>query len=126
MTQDHPNIALMKMLDPRDLDASEQRFAETFVWHYINPNLPDLEGDYIGFEGLKRFFGALAGKTAGTFRVEPLSISAAGDELVVTHVRDTMKLAGVETVVDAVVVWRIVGGKFAEAWDIPTAYTFPD
>lgn len=121
MSEMHPNIALLSALDLRDLDASAELFSDDFVWHYFNPNLPDLEGDFSGVEGLKRFFGALAVDTGGTFHVEPVSATPIGNEFVVVHVRDTMEHEGSPIALDAVVVWRIVGGKLAEAWDIPAA-----
>ena len=45
MTEDHPNIALLKRLDPRNMAASTDLFAEDAVLHYFNPNLPELQGD---------------------------------------------------------------------------------
>ena len=123
MTEDHPNLALLSKLDIRDLDASASLFSDDFVWHYFNPKLPDVEGDYIGVDGLKKFFATIAGKTDGTFKVEPISTTPIGEELIVVHVRDTMELEENSIAVDVVVVWRIVEGKIAEAWDIPSAFT---
>jgi len=123
MTEDHPNLALLSKLDLRDLNASAALFSDDFVWHFFNPNLPDVEGDYIGVDGLKKFFAIIAGKTGGTFKVEPISTMPFGEELVVVHARDTMELEDNSIVVDVAVVWRIVDGKFAEAWDIPSAFT---
>ena len=122
MNEMHPNIALLAALNLRDLDASAELFSDDFVWHYFNPNLPDLEGDFAGVEGLKRFFGTLAGNTKGTFKVEPISATPIGNEFVVVHVRDTMEHEGDPISLDAVVVWRIIGGKLAEAWDIPATH----
>ena len=113
----------MMRLDLRDLDASASLFADDFVWHFINPNLPDVQGDYVGIEGLKEFFKSLGGKTKGTFKVEPVSVTPIGDELVVAHVRDTLEFDGKSMAIDAVVVWRIVEGRFVEAWDIPSIHT---
>ena len=110
------------MLDLGNLDASAELFSENFVWHYFNPNLPDVEGDYVGIEGLKQFFETIAVKTNATFKVEPVSVTPVGDELIVVQVRDTMLLNGKAIAIDVVVVWRIVDGKFAEAWDIPSAF----
>lgn len=121
MMEEHPNIALFSNLNFRDLDASAALFSDDFVWHYFNPNLPDLEGRYVGIEGLKRFFGILADKMKGTFKVEPISATPMGDEFVVIHVHNTMEHEGNSIALDAVVVWRIIDGKFAEAWDIPAA-----
>lgn len=129
MTADHPNVRLLKQLDLGNLEAMTDLFASDFVWHYFNSKLPDLEGDYAGLEGLQRFFRTLGGKSAGTFKVEPISVTAYGDELVVAHVRDTMAIDGQSIAIDALVVWRVVDGRIAEAWDIPainTATTLTD
>jgi len=123
MTEDHPNIALLSKVDIRDLDASETLFSDDFVWHYFNPKLPDVEGDYVGVDGLRKFFAILAGKTGGTFRVKPISATPVGEELVVVRTRNTMELEDTSTAVDVVVVWRVVDGKIAEGWDIPSAFT---
>lgn len=59
----------------------------------------------------------------GSSTVEPVSVTPFGDELVVAHVRDTMEFEGTTLELDAVVVWRIVDGRLAEAWDIPAINT---
>ena len=61
--------------------------------------------------------------TGGTFHVEPVAIIPIGNELVVTHVQDSMTLEGQPMKLDAVVVWRIINGSIAEAWDIPAIHT---
>ncbi len=108
-----------------DLDACADLFAPGFTWHFFNPKLPGIEGDYHGVAGLKAFFAALAEKTGGSFNVQPVSVTPIGNELLVAHVRDTMVLDGAAVETDAVVVWRIVAGKIAEAWDIPAVYAPP-
>ncbi len=122
MTEEHPNRALLSKLDIRDLDASAALFSDNFVWHYFNPKLADVEGDYIGVEGLKKFFAIIADKTGGTFNVEPISVMNFGEELVVVHARDTMVFESSSIALDVAVVWRIVDGKIAEGWDIPSAF----
>ena len=125
MTNLHPNSELLMKLNLRDLDASAALFSDDFVWHFFNPRLPDVQGDYVGVEGLKAFFKAMAGKTKGTFNVQPVSVTPVGNELLVVHVQDTMDLGGAPVETDAVVVWRIVDGKITEAWDIPAVFTRP-
>ena len=122
MTGEHPNVALIKGLDIRNLADGAHLFAPDFVWHYINPKLPELEGDYVGLTGLQDFFGAIVSETRGSFKLRPISINAFGDELVVSHVRNSMSIESRPIAVDAVVVWRIVDGRIAEAWDIPSAH----
>lgn len=123
MTDSHPNTELLMKLDLQDLDASEALFSDDFIWHFFNPKLPDVQGDYVGVDGLKAFFKALAEKTEGSFNVQPVSVTPVGNELLVVHVRDMMTLEGTSVVTDAVVVWRIVDGHITEAWDIPAVFT---
>ena len=123
MTTEHPNLAVLSKLDIRDLNTSAKLFSDDFVWHYFNPKLPDIQGDYIGIDGLKRFFAILAKKTIGTFKVEPISATPIGEELIVVHTRNTMELEESSIAVDVVVVWRIVNNKITEGWDIPSAFT---
>ena len=125
MTDPHPNVELLMKLNLGDLDASAELFSDDFVWHFFNPKLPDIQGDYLGVEGLKTFFATLAGQTKGSFNVQPVSVTPVGDELLVVHVQDRMTLDGQPLQADAVVVWRIVNGLLAEAWDIPAVFTPP-
>lgn len=123
MPAEHPNILLLRRLDPRNLASSADLFAEDVVWHFFNPKLPDIQGDYVGLAGIGSFFEKLGARTSGTFRVEPISIHAVGDELVVMHTRNTMVLEDEDVATDVVVVWRIVDGRIAEIWDIPSVHT---
>jgi ketosteroid isomerase-like protein len=119
----HPNMSILKKLDLQNLDACKSILANDFVWHYFNPRIPDLEGDYRGVEELKKFFAELSEKSDGSFRVNVIDGRPAGDELVVTHVCNCMNLDGSSLEFDAVVVWRIIDSKIAEAWDIPAVNT---
>lgn len=118
MTEDHPNVALLKRLDLRNLAASKGLIAEDVVWHYANPNLPDMQGDYVGLDGVRSFFEAIAQKSSGTFQINPMSVTPVGDELVVVQSRNTLSFEGRSVIVDVVVVWRIVDGRVVEVWDI--------
>ncbi len=123
MIEEHPNLSLLSKLNILDLDNAAELFADNFVWHYFNPNLPDIEGDYVGIEGLKEFFNKIKVKTNGSFRVEPVTATPVGKELVVIHAKDFLSIDGKSMVIDVVVVWRIVKDQFVEAWDIPSAFT---
>ena len=126
MTEEHPNVTLLKALDPTNLAKFAELLAEGFVWHFFNPSLPDVQRDYrdyMGLSGLQAFFEKLGVLTGGTFQVESIAIIPFGDELVVTHVKDSMMWDGQPHETDAVVVWRIVNGRIAEAWDIPSVHT---
>ena len=122
-TQAHPNISVLKSFDIQDLDACRDVLADGFIWHYVNPHLPELHGDYHGFKGLKEFFTKLGGTSGGTFQRNHIETRAVADEFVVSQVcnRMTLKTGSIE--VDAIVIWRIVDSKIAEAWDIPAINT---
>jgi len=123
MNTEHPNISILKRFNPANPNTLAEVLAEEFVWHYINPKLPEIQGDYFGLSGLTDFFKRIGGRTNGSFKANPISIIPMGDELIITHVKDTMVLNGKQMQIDAVVVWRIVNGKIREAWDIPAIYT---
>ena len=118
MTDAHPALAVLAEFDPRDMAASAHLFAEDAVWHSSNPNLPELQGDHVGRDGICAFFAALADKSHGTFRIEPVSATPVGPELVVVQSRNTLTLEDRIVIVDVVVVWRIVAGLVLEIWDI--------
>lgn len=121
----HPNISLLERLDIRNLDVCTNIIADNFIWHYFNPRLPELEGEYHGIEGFQGFFAKLLEITNGSFQANVIDARAVGDELVVTQVCDRLALEALEddTIeTDVVVVWRIVNGKIAEGWDIPSVH----
>ena len=120
MAEKHPNLALFEKLDLRDLASAEEVFSEDVVFHYFNPLLPDIQGDYIGTKGIRRFFQKISSVSAGTFRIEPVSITPVGDQLVVTQTRNHLTLHDKQIVTDVVVVWRIIKGRITEVWDIPS------
>ena len=123
MSDEHPNISVLKRFNPADVAASADAFSEDVVFHYFNPALPDMQGDYTGRDELQSFFAKMAEKTDASFKVNPVSATAIGDEFVVSHVRNTMTFPDRQIEVDAVVVWRIVDGLITEAWDIPAVNT---
>ncbi|MGD1908575.1 MAG: nuclear transport factor 2 family protein [Leptolyngbyaceae cyanobacterium] len=119
------NLLLLERLEkllPYDLDSAQDLVADTFVWHYFNPALPEIAGDYQGIKGLQAFFAKLATVTDSTFNVKTQQVIPVGEELVVIHANPSMTLAGESFELDAVVVWRIVGDRITEAWDIPSVY----
>ena len=123
MNKEHPNISILKRFNPENPNTLTELLADSFVWHYINPKLKELEGDYFGLSGLTEFFQKIASRTRGSFKVKPISIIPMGDELIITHVKDTMVLDGKPMQIDAIVLWCIIDGKIIEAWDIPIAHT---
>lgn len=123
MSAPHPNIALLSSLNLADMTQSADVFAEDAVFHYINPKLPDLEGDYHGFEAICGFFATLGERTGGTFRVNVIDARPVGDELVFVQTRNEMTLDGVPLSIDVALIWRIVDGRIRDVWDIPAVFT---
>ena len=98
-------------------------FADDFVFHFFNPQLPDLAGDHHGFDGIAELFGHLAERSETGFHSVPHSLTSYGDELLVAFATNTVNFGGMSVDVDAVVVWRVFGGEIHEAWDIPAVNT---
>jgi hypothetical protein len=55
------------------IDQVKDLLGPGFVWHYFNPRLPDLQGDYAGVQGVKSFLRRLSELTKDSFRFEPVS-----------------------------------------------------
>jgi uncharacterized protein len=123
---DHPNAARVmrvgEAIATRDLARAADLLDEEVVWHYLNPRLPEIVGDYRGLAGVKSLFEKLARRSQGTFSLQPLSITPAGDELVVAHVKVSLELDGERVETDAVVVWRVYQDRFTEVWDLPAIH----
>ncbi|MEO1589765.1 MAG: nuclear transport factor 2 family protein [Cyanobacteria bacterium J06632_22] len=120
------NLLLLQRLEaliPHNLDDAKALVGDGFVWHYFNPALPEIAGDYVGLSGLQDFFQKLDLLTQGTFEVKIQQVIPVGEELVVVHANPSMTLADKSFELDAVVVWRIVGDRITEAWDIPSVFT---
>ena len=122
MSEQHPNIAFIQKVDLQDLSACVDCFATDVTWHFFNPRLPHLEGDYVGLTRLKSFFEKIGALTQGTFQVKLISVIPAGDELVTMHTKNSMTVYGQHIETDVVLVWRIVDGRVKEVWDIPSVY----
>lgn len=116
----------MNKLDIQNLDGCADIFSDDFVWHYFNPKRPELEGNYRGVSGLKRFFNKMKSVSKNAFQVKPVDTRPIGNEFIVVHAcnRFAQDNTGEGTIeFDAVIVWRIVAGKIVEAWDIPAINT---
>ncbi|MFD0862070.1 nuclear transport factor 2 family protein [Sungkyunkwania multivorans] len=122
METTHPNIEVLQKFDPTNIASAVNILAEDAIFHYINPNLPHLEGDYVGLKGFQTFFKTIGAISKGTFKVNPITAYPIGEELVVVHSRNDIVLEDKQMEVDVVVVWRIVDGKIREVWDIPSTH----
>lgn len=104
-------------------DRDNHPFADDFVFHFFNPQLPDLNGDHHGFDGIADFFRRLAERNETGFSQVHHSLTPCGDELLVASVTNTLSFDRTLIDVDAVVVWRVFEGQIHEAWDIPAINT---
>lgn len=118
----HPNLLILQKLDIHNLDGCADIIADNFVWHYFNPKIPGLQGDYKGIEELKGFFEKLGSMTGDSLEVSVVDTKAVGDELVVIQTCNRLMFGGNRIEFDVVLVWRFVEGKIAEAWDIPSVF----
>jgi uncharacterized protein len=120
---EHSNLSVIRRvgqgIQKGNLAEANDALGKDIVWHYFNPRLPELAGDYEGPDGVQSFFQRLGRRTGGSFQVEPVSIHPVGDELVFTHARVHLTLDGKEVATDAVVIWRVLEGRVVEVWDIP-------
>ena len=123
MEKQHPNIVLLEKLDPGNISEASEILSEDVIWHFFNPMLPEMAGDYTGMEGIDDFFNKLRGITEGSFTVNPIMATPVGDELVVMHTQNSFILNEDQMRFDVVLVWRIVDYKVVEVWDIPSVYT---
>ena len=123
MPDEHPNIALLKRFNPASVAETADVFAEDAIWHYYNPRLPDLHGDYFGPAGVQAFFEKLRLLSGSAFSINPISVTPVGNELVVVHRLQKIELEGQPIESFVVAVFRIVDGRIAEVWDIPSIHT---
>lgn len=107
MNEQHPNVEILKQFDPERGGA----FADDIIFHFYNPHLPDLHGDYAGPQEVRTFFKKLRAISGGEFRPNVVSINPIGDELVVVHRTQAINMDGHRLKSDVVVVFRIVNGK---------------
>lgn len=94
-------------------------FADDVVWHFTG-RVPGLASDDRGREALlSEFLGRPMALTGESVPVKALDVRAAGEELVVAHLRISMTVDGTTRAGRDVVVYRVIDGKVAEAFDIP-------
>jgi hypothetical protein len=70
MKQEHPNMSLVRQFSEsifNNFEGAEEILDRDFVWHYVNPRVRRLEGDYRGLNGVRIFFKNLKNVTDNTF-----------------------------------------------------------
>ena len=129
MSSDHENVALVRrsydLVARGDFGGLLEQYGDEIVWHYYNLESP-LHGDHVGREGVIRFLAGLMEGTGGTFHIEPVSVTPAGNELVLQHVYITMEFDGRHIEKDGAIVSRIVDGLVREIWDMPSVHAVQD
>jgi hypothetical protein len=128
MKQEHPNMSLVRQFSEsifNNFEGAEEILDRDFVWHYVNPRVRRLEGDYRGLNGVRIFFKNLKNVTDNTFEIEPISIVPFGEEFVVSHANLKLTLESMQIETESVILWRVHDGRIFEAWDIPAILSLP-
>lgn len=112
----------LAQFDVRDIDRCATLVTEDFVWHFVNPERPDLAGAYPGISGLKDFFARLMDMSDESFEVVPVNAWPIGDELVIAQTANRFDTKEGRREFDVATVWRFRDGKVCEVWDIPSVY----
>jgi ketosteroid isomerase-like protein len=124
---EHPNVVRVRELfrafstsDPAEahrivLDA----FHTDAVWHVLGTHDP-LTGRYPSRTDLiERVFTPMYAATDYTWKVDPLSVVAAGDELVLVNMLESATIGGQTREGHVAVVLRLVDGKVVEGMRLP-------
>lgn len=115
----HPNEELLKRgyeaFGKGDLDTLRELFAPDIVWHAAGTS--ELAGDYKGIDEVLAFFGQLAQKSEGTFKVETHDLLA-NDEHGVGLSVESATIGGNSHSAPGVEVFHFKDGKITEAWTV--------
>ena len=79
-------MSVLAKLNLEDLALYGEVLAESFIGHCFGPGLPELEGDYLGIDGLKSFFARLSEINCSRFQPKLIDARPVGDELIVIQV----------------------------------------
>lgn len=86
----HPNEELVRRgyeaFNRGDVESLRQLFADTTIWH--EPGRSPISGDYQGLDQVLGFFGAIAGRSGGTFRATVHDVVANDEHVVGLHSSD--------------------------------------
>lgn len=97
-----------------DMAALTAVLAAEVVWHQPGENV--LSGDQVGPDGVLAHLGRFMQLSNGTFKLEPLNVSEAGN-LVAMTVRFTASRPGLPDLDQhGVDVFRVEGDRIAEVW----------
>jgi ketosteroid isomerase-like protein len=122
---DHPNVALLAELRRRQRamyageappDHVAELLTEDVVWHV--PGTSPIAGDHTGRDAVRRYFDRRRALAQDTLRITPLQ-AMADDEVVVELADGAATLGGEPATWRTAGVYRIAGGRIAEAWLVP-------
>lgn len=115
---EHPGAVLLnrayQAFAAGDIPAVLAAFAADIDWHV--PGSSPVAGHYRGRDAVAGFFGQLAGRSGGSFRLDVHDVTAAGDR-VVALVTEHAEANGARLAARAVHVWRVGDGGVAEFTD---------
>lgn len=96
-----------------DLAAFHDLFTPDVTWHV--PGRNPLSGDKRGYDATIEYFGELMGRTDGTFRLDLQQVIANDTTAAGIH-RETATRGLRRLDTANVIVFRLAGGRVAEAW----------
>ena len=102
-----------------DVETLKTLFAPNATWHQAETGV--LRGNYRGAQAILEFFGQLAHETAGSLRVEPLTMAASGDHVFVLD-RATGKRKGKTLDSKEVLVFKLDKGVVTEVTEFQSDY----
>jgi ketosteroid isomerase-like protein len=104
----------------RDWDAVRDLLAEDVVWRETDGS-PDYSGDHHGREAVAELLAKLLEVTGGTFALEPRNVISTAEHVAAT-VRWRADRSGAHVEGNDLAVYRIAGGRIAEAWFFQDGY----
>ena len=102
-----------------DIETLKALFSPSANWHQAETGV--LRGNYRGAQAILEFFGQLANETAGSLRVEPLTMAASGDHVFVLD-RATGNRKGKALDSKEVLVFKLDNGVVTEVTEFQSDY----
>jgi ketosteroid isomerase-like protein len=104
----------------RDWTAVRELLAPDVVWHELGPE-QDYSGVHRGRDRVTPLLERLVGVTGGSFSLEPVSAITTAEHVAIS-VRWHAERGGRQVDGYDLAVFRIAGGKIAEAWFFPDGF----
>lgn len=104
----------------RDWAVARALLADDVVWHELGPE-QEYSGDHRGADEVVALLEGLVARTEGTFSLEPTGFALTAEH-VAASVRWSAARSGTRVDGYDLAVYRIAGGRIAEAWFFPDGF----